>query len=75
METRRSVLQHNIPELPSSNLIEEYLKSLSNTSKKKEEEFEISPLVKSLWGSVKPLPESQDYKDVLAEEIIKKHIK
>lgn len=37
-----------------SNLIEEYLKAVV---KKEElsEEFEISPIVKSLWGSVKPL--------------------
>ena len=55
--------------------VTEEAKKYAKTQKKKEEEFEISPLVKSLWGSVKPLPESQDYKDVLAEEIIKKHIK
>ena len=57
-----------------SNLIEEYLKLVV---KKEEltEEFEISPIVKSLWGSVKPLPDNKSYKEILAEEIFKKHMR
>lgn len=57
-----------------SNLIEEYLKAVV---KKEElsEEFEISPIVKSLWGSVKPLPDNKSYKEILAEEMVKKYLK
>ena len=55
-----------------SSIIEEYLKSLIQ---KEEKEFEISPLVQSLWGSVKPLPKSITYKGILEEEIVKKHLK
>ena len=57
-----------------SNLIEEYLKSVVNT-KEQEKYFEISPIVKSLWGSVKPISNSMDYKDILSEEILKKYSK
>ena len=57
-----------------SNIIEEYLKSLTQNTKK-EEEFEISPLVKSLWGSVKPIPESINYKELLEDELAKKYLK
>ncbi len=31
----------------------------------------ISPLVQSLWGSVKPLPKTTDYKEILADELAK----
>jgi hypothetical protein len=57
-----------------SNIIEEYLKSLVE-NKSEESDFEISPLVQSLWGSVKPIPESMDYKEILAEELAKKYLK
>ena len=58
-----------------SNLIEEYLKSLTKKKKSlKEDDYEISPLVKSLWGSVKTLPENTDYEDILKDEILKKHL-
>lgn len=56
-----------------SNIIEEYLKALIE-QKSDTESFDVSPLVNSLWGSVKPFPESTDYKEVLAEEIVKKHL-
>jgi len=55
-----------------SGIIEDYLKSLISKEKK---EFEPSPIVKSLWGSVKQLPESEEYKELLEEEIIKKHLR
>ncbi len=55
-----------------SSLIEEYLKSLISSRKK---EIEPGPLVKSLWGSVKPLPEDKNYNDLIEEEILKKHLK
>lgn len=57
-----------------SNIIEEYLKSLIHTNVD-ENEFEISPLVESLWGSVKPLPKSMSYKEILSEELAKKYLK
>jgi hypothetical protein len=55
-----------------SGLIEEYLKSLISREKK---EFEPGPLVKLLWGSVKPIPEGKDYSELVEEEIFKKHLK
>ncbi|MEM6318285.1 MAG: DUF6364 family protein [Bacteroidota bacterium] len=57
-----------------SGIIEEYLKSLVQNSTEKDD-FEISPFVQSLWGSVKSLPESTDYKEILAEELAKKYLK
>jgi len=57
-----------------SNIIEEYLKSLIQ-KEENESEFEISPLVESLWGSVKPIPKSTDYKVLLEEELAKKYLK
>ncbi|MEQ8703482.1 MAG: DUF6364 family protein [Phaeodactylibacter sp.] len=57
-----------------SGIIEEYLKSLVQNNSE-DSDFEISPLVQSLWGSVKPIPESTDYKEILAEELAKKYLK
>ena len=57
-----------------SNIIEEYLKSLVEVKENKKE-FKVSPLVESLWGSIKPIEETQDYKDILAEELSKKYLK
>ncbi|MEM1120773.1 MAG: DUF6364 family protein [Bacteroidota bacterium] len=56
-----------------SNIIEEYLKSLVQR-KEKENTFEVSPLVRSLYGSVKPIPESNSYKALLSEELAKKYL-
>lgn len=56
-----------------SNIIEEYLKSLIRKSNDTPE-FEVSPLVQSLWGSVKPLPESNNYKELLEDELVKKYL-
>lgn len=57
-----------------SNIIEEYLTSLIQ-KKQDEPEFDISPPVKSLWGSVTPLPGSEDYKSLMEEELAKKYLK
>lgn len=57
-----------------SNLIEEYLKSLVK-KENEPEEFEISPIVKSLWGSVKPEPESKSDKEILGDAILEKYLK
>ena len=56
-----------------TNVLEEYL-NLLNKKAKEENEFEISPLVKSLWGSVKMPSESKDYKELLGEELTKKYL-
>ena len=56
-----------------SNLIEEYLKSVSN----KDDEVEtlkLSPITKSLFGSVKVKSKTIDYKKILEDEILKKHL-
>lgn len=55
-----------------SGLIEGYLKSLIS---KQKEESEIDVAVKSLWGSVKSIPKELEYKEVIQEAIIKKHLK
>ena len=54
-----------------SNIIENYLKSLTKENKK--EILKISPIVKSLSGSFK-LPKDFDYKSELREAIEKKHL-
>lgn len=56
-----------------SNIIEEYLKTLIQ-NKVETTEFEISPLVQSLWGSVSPLPNTMTYKEMLADELAKKYL-
>lgn len=58
-----------------SNIIEEYLKSLILKKEEKENKFEISPLVESLWGSVKATPTTMSYKEMLSEELAKKYLK
>jgi hypothetical protein len=55
-----------------SNIIENYLKSLTKEEKKKET-VKISPLVKSLRGSFK-LPKDFDYKEELVKALEKKHL-
>ncbi len=56
-----------------SNIVEEYLKSLTDLKEEKDE-FEISPLVESLWGSVKPVGD-ENYKSILTDELSKKYLK
>jgi len=61
-----------------SSLIEDYLKSISGKGIDQEEdptEIEISPLIKSLRGSVKCDVENFDYKEILKEGLLKKHMK
>lgn len=57
-----------------SNLIEEYLKSI--TGKEKDVgEIELTPIVKSLMGSIKvPDPETFDEKQILEDELMKKYL-
>lgn len=57
-----------------SNIIEEYLKSLTqNTTTKKKPK--LSKLVRELKGSVKDPAPNKSYKEILSEELIKKHLK
>lgn len=56
-----------------SNLIEEYLKSVS-TKDSETETLELSPITKSLFGSVKIKNKKIDYKKTLEDEILKKHL-
>ena len=55
-----------------SGLIEEYLKSLTSGDIR---EPEIDPVVQSMWGSVQPESQTKDYKELVEEEIIKKHLR
>ena len=55
-----------------SNLIEEYLKSVSGEPQEKDE-VALSPEVKSLYGSVKN--KNLDYQEVITDEILKKHLR
>lgn len=56
-----------------SNLIEEYLKSVSSKDDKSKS-LELSPITKSLFGSVKLKDKDIDYKKILEDEILKKHL-
>jgi uncharacterized protein DUF6364 len=55
-----------------SNIIENYLKSLTREEAKKEI-VRVSPMVKSLRGSFK-LPKDFDYKEELVKALEKKHL-
>ena len=55
-----------------SNIIENYLKSLTKEDLKKET-VKVTPIVKSLRGSFK-LPKDFDYKEELIKAIEKKHL-
>ena len=57
-----------------SKLIEEYLKSISSKDANRND-LELSPITKSLFGSVKIKSEGFDYKKILEDEILKKHLK
>ena len=54
-----------------SDLVEDYLKFL--TSSRKEDDPELTPRVRSLFGSIK-VPKDMDYKKELGEQLQKKHL-
>ncbi len=56
-----------------SNVIEEYLKSLTK-KKSKEKEHKFNSLIEELSGSVK-LPANKTYDDVLTEALVEKYLK
>jgi hypothetical protein len=55
-----------------SGLVENYLKSLID-QKNKENADEISPFIRSLLGCVPQIEGDPDYKEVVAEELVKKY--
>lgn len=55
-----------------SKLVENYLNSLTSKRKKKKDEVEITPLVKSLSGVIS-LPEDFDYKKEITEILTEKY--
>ena len=57
-----------------SNLIEDYLKLLIEPQSPANDEFEYTPIVRSLKGSVKVGEEDFDYTEVLEEELMKKYL-
>lgn len=58
-----------------SNLIEDYLKSILEQNENPQTEIPLTPIVKSLKGSVKvPNPESFDEKQILEDELLKKYL-
>jgi hypothetical protein len=59
-----------------SNIVEEYLKSLV-AQKKERDDFEMSPAIRSLYGSVKlsETDKDKDYKLMVREEKAKKYLK
>lgn len=56
-----------------SNLVESYLRSITNDIVSKEEDEELSPIVRSLKGSFKA-PKDFDYKKELAKRLEKKYL-
>lgn len=56
-----------------SNLVEAYLKSVS-INNTKTEKLKLSPITKSLFGSVKLKNENMNHKKMLEDEILKKHL-
>ena len=57
-----------------SNIIEEYLKSLTDT-KESRKKPKLSKLVKELKGSVKDPNPNKSYKELLTDALIEKHLK
>ena len=57
-----------------SNIVEEYLKSLSST-KMKSKELELSELIRELKGSVKIPKGFKSYKTTLEDALLEKYLK
>ena len=71
IETAKEYAKQNKRSL--SNIIEEYLKSLSITEDKNK--IKLSKIVKELKGSVKDPNPSKSYKEILTDALIEKHLK
>lgn len=57
-----------------SNIVEEYLKSLSLV-KSKDKKAKFSKIVRELKGSVKDPDKNKSYKELLQDALIEKHLK
>jgi hypothetical protein len=57
-----------------SNIVEEYLKAISNEKSFKEKR-ELSKIVKDLKGSLSLPNESKSYKEILEDALIEKYLK
>jgi len=57
-----------------SNIVEEYLKSLSNF-KSKDKKTKFSKIVRELKGSVKDPDKNKSYKEILQDALIEKHLR
>ena len=57
-----------------SEFVEEYLKLVTKEDKEIDN-IQLSPITKSLYGSVKIDDSNLDYKKILADEILKKHLR
>jgi hypothetical protein len=57
-----------------SNLIENYLRTVTSNTELIDKEYEISPLVKSLTG-IMQVPDDWDYKEALIEALEEKYMK
>jgi len=57
-----------------SNIVEEYLKSLS-TVKSKDRKTKFSKVVRELKGSVKDPDKNKSYKEILQDAKVEKHLK
>ncbi|MBK8245443.1 MAG: hypothetical protein IPK88_18600 [Saprospiraceae bacterium] len=56
-----------------SNIVEEYLKTITATSKKST--TELHPVIKNLWGSVKVSQKNIDYNHLLQDALLEKYLK
>lgn len=56
-----------------SNLVESYLRAITSDMEPENKDEELTPIVKSLMGSVK-LPESFDYKEELYKALAEKYL-
>lgn len=72
IEKAKEYAKHNKRSL--SNIIEEYLKSLS-IARDNKEKIKLSKIVKELKGSVKDPNPSKSYKELLTDALIEKHLK
>jgi len=57
-----------------SNIIEEYLKSISVDSSKNKKR-ELSKLIRELKGSIKPAKDGKSYNEILEDALLEKYIK
>lgn len=57
-----------------SGLVEDYLRSFIEPPSESNDEFEYSPIVKSLKGAVKLEENGFDYREVLEEELVKRYL-